>query len=307
MNCSIIVCTYNRASSLERTLQKLMHQDYPHDEVEIIVVDNNSNDATKQVVEALSYVSRFKLHYLFEAEQGLSNARNTGIRHANGDIVIFIDDDAYPKEVTWIQKLTSVYQDYTVGAAGGDADPVWPSTGRPDWLHDKLLNYLGILNCRYKRITDLHYPAYPYGVNISFRKSLVDHLGGFDASMGRKGDILRSAEETELCLKVDESGNRVVFVPDAAVYHVIASSRLNIEWFVRRASSQGKSKANLELKKVTAPLLFLKTIRRIAILLGSIIALFILRLLRRNALAMYAKCKIAMSTAYLRAVGSYRF
>ena len=115
-----------------------MLQDYPQDEVEILVIDNNSNDSTKQVVEALSYGSRFKLHYLFEAEQGLSTARNTGIRHASGDIVIFIDDDAYPKETTWIQKITSVYQDSTVGAAGGNADPVWPSVGRPDWLHDKL-------------------------------------------------------------------------------------------------------------------------------------------------------------------------
>ena len=304
MKCTIIVCTYNRAHSLERTLRELLLQDYPQDDVEILIIDNNSNDSTKHIVDALSDGSRFKLHYLFEAKQGLSNARNTGIRHARGDIVIFIDDDAYPKETTWIQKLASVYQDSTVGAAGGDAEPVWPSTGRPDWLHDKLLNYLGVIRFGYRKITPLNYPNYPYGVNISFRKSLIQQFGGFDSELGRKGDVLLSAEETELCYRVEQAGYSVVYVPKAEVLHVMASDRLTAEWFIRRSRSQGMSKAKLEHNKLTLLLFVIKIIRRCIILIGATLAQYIFKIIRKEPLALYFKCLMTMSLAYLKIVAT---
>ena len=103
MDASIIVCTYNRADSLKETLHALQRQELLTilHEWEVIVVDNNSNDHTRQVVEDIQ--RRWSiLRYEFEESQGLSFARNHGIACAKGEIILFTDDDVLP-EPTWLE------------------------------------------------------------------------------------------------------------------------------------------------------------------------------------------------------------
>src|ERR1700757_4351034 len=105
-NISVIVCTYNRCDELALTLESLANSLLPPPTVwEIIVVDNNSNDKTKEAVEL--FVRRFpgRFRYLCEARQGKSYALNAGIRDARGEILVFTDDDVVV-EATWLDNLT---------------------------------------------------------------------------------------------------------------------------------------------------------------------------------------------------------
>ena len=305
-SCSIIVCTYNRAESLRATLEHLICQQYVADDLEILVVDNNSNDHTRDVVESISAGGGIPVRYLFEPVQGLSKARNTGVRASEADVVIFIDDDAYPKSSDWAMHLAMAFQSTAVGAAGGDAEPVWPvNQGRPKWLHDKLLPYLGIVTFGFTESHNLQYPHYPYGVNIAFRRLLILELGGFREGVGRQGEVLLSGEEIDLCLRVASSGSRVIYVPDSGVYHVMAPIRLRRDWFIRRATFQGISKAMIEWPGCSALDHSKLLIRRTCILLAAMSASLALALIGLNSLAFVAKCKSAMSAAYLRyALGS---
>src|SRR5437773_274805 len=107
MDVTIILCTYNRCESLAKSLTSIASLRMPESlEWEVLVVDNNSSDGTREVVGDFCrrYPGRFR--YLFEPKQGLSSARNAGVVEARGDIVAFIDDDAIAQP-TWLHSLTA--------------------------------------------------------------------------------------------------------------------------------------------------------------------------------------------------------
>ena len=103
INISVIICTYNRSNSLADTLCCLAKQSYNIQSWELIVVDNNSDDNTKEIVGQYSRKLP-NLTYKFESQQGLSYARNLGINSAHGDIIVFTDDDVLPDD-DWLEKI----------------------------------------------------------------------------------------------------------------------------------------------------------------------------------------------------------
>ncbi|MDD1613734.1 MAG: glycosyltransferase family 2 protein, partial [Methylococcaceae bacterium] len=103
INISVIICTYNRANSLADTLHCLTKQSYETANWELIVVDNNSNDNTKEIISEYSKKLP-NLIYKFEPQQGLSFARNLGIHSAHGAIIAFTDDDVLP-EFDWLIQI----------------------------------------------------------------------------------------------------------------------------------------------------------------------------------------------------------
>ena len=124
-NVSVVLCTYNRCASLKNALASVAVQVVPDSlEWEVLVVDNNSNDQTAEIVTHFvqQYPGRFR--YLFEPRQGLSYARNSGIREAKGDVVAFMDDDT-DVACTWLQNLTASLHDGTWAGAGGRILPYW--------------------------------------------------------------------------------------------------------------------------------------------------------------------------------------
>src|SRR5438045_9093813 len=107
MKVTLVVCTYNRADSLGTTAHSVASLTMPESvEWEVLLVDNNSSDRTREVCEEFCrrYPGRFR--YLFEPKQGLSHARNAGVREACGDIVAFTDDDVIVQP-TWLHNLTA--------------------------------------------------------------------------------------------------------------------------------------------------------------------------------------------------------
>lgn len=240
MFASVIVCTYNRGEYLKYTLESLIKQDYSKDLYEIIVVDNNSSDNTKEI--ANEFVGKYKeLTYELELRQGLSFARNHGIEVAKGDIVVFIDDDAiaYPD---WLSNLLQPYSDEKVACVGGKINIVWQDGKQPEWYSDIFMNYFSGFDIK----TNLPKEAegiceFPYGANISFRKEPIKKLGSFDSNLGRIGKKLLAGEETLLCKKLFDNKWKIIYTPFAVVDHLIPQSRTKISYLKKYAYDGAKS------------------------------------------------------------------
>ena len=299
MDCSVIICTYNRADILRENLATLLQQAYAPGKLEFLVVDNCSSDETPAVARMFANRGRHPVRYVYEARQGLSYARNCGFREAQGEIVIFLDDDAIPGKNTWVANLIKAFRDPQVGAAGGDIHLRWPDSGRPDWVHDFLLPNLGKTMFDFQQEAVLHYPNYPWGGNIAFRKTSLQQLNGFSPQLGRNGEAQLSGEETEVCLRLEAEGKEIRYVPDAAVAHLVAPERLTREWFHRRAYGQGLSDA--EIARLHAGMRqgviqLMRNILKVAIYLAGKTTYV---LTRNPRMATYCSYQLTFSRAYI--------
>jgi len=243
LKASVVICTHNRANLLKESVEAILRQDFPRTDLEIIVVNNNSTDNTCEVTEGLAATSPVRFTYVFEQEQGLSHARNAGIRRAAGEIVIFVDDDI-DAEVGWLKNLVEAFNDPAVGGAGGPIRPIWPFE-RPDWLNDRWLGFLTISEFTHARETGKFMGPcnFPWGANMAFRRNVFDEAGMFPVDLGRVGGCLLSSEEVGLFRRIDAGGKRISFVPDAVILHKIAPERLTRQWFYHRTYWQGRSNA----------------------------------------------------------------
>lgn len=240
---SIVVCTRNRADDLEKTCVELLAMIAQSPPCELLVVDNGSNDRTPVLLTELAAQNPDRLRWIREPRPGLSTARNTGVEQTQGEIVIFIDDDAIPDE-GWLAALVAEFSDPGIWAAGGPVRPIISSTF-PDWFSARFLPYLSAWD-RGSEAEDLNYNEYPRGTNIAFRRRVFADLGTFLPQLGRQGRSLRSCEETELCLRIERSGHRIRYLPAARVLHKVNVDRLSSVWMVRRFAAQGFSEAIME-------------------------------------------------------------
>lgn len=245
ISISVVMCTYNRADLLEASIRSVEQQVFPKSNFEIIVVDNNSTDGTKEIVANLVRSSSVPLRYIFEPEQGLSHARNTGIRNAHGEIVVFVDDDVEVAE-NWLAELVVEFLNPNVVCVGGPVRPIWLAE-RPEWLTDQWTGWLTLHEYEWAKETrELTGPCYPVGANIAFRRDVFDKVGYFSSELGRVGNCLLSNEESRLCTAIEEAGLKIRLAPEAIVYHKIPAERLNKQFFFKRMYWQGISDAIMD-------------------------------------------------------------
>lgn len=246
MKASVIICTYNRSALLKESILSVQSQNFPAHQFEIVVVDNNSKDETKDVVESLAALSPVPLKYVFEGRQGLSYARNTGIENSTGEIVVFTDDDI-EADPQWLKELIAAFDSPGTAAAGGPIRPVWPFE-KPDWLDENRESYLTISEFDSARETgEFKELFYPWGANIAFRRTIFKTAGVFPTDLGRTGSSLLSNEELELCRKIEAGGHAIRFAPNAIIHHKIPPERLTKLWFFHRTYWQGRSDAVLDV------------------------------------------------------------
>lgn len=223
MDASIIVCTYNRADSLRDTLGALRVQwNRPDCMWEVIVVDNNSNDHTRRVAEELQR-DWPQLRYEFEGAQGLSHARNHGIKCARGEVILFTDDDVLP-EPDWLENTLAGLEKYDADACGGYIAPIWEAPP-PPWLTERFHGFLAV---RTERSDDYPITApglAPFGANMAFKKVVFDRVGLFDTRRGRKGKVLASGEDGEMFERILGAGLKVVFLGGSRVHHKVEAFR----------------------------------------------------------------------------------
>lgn len=246
---SVVICTYNRADLLDRAIRSVVDQPLKTGTHEIIVVDNGSTDRTKEVVRQFN--SDGNVRYVFEAEMGLCNARNTGWRQAQGRYVAYLDDDAIASP-GWLAAIEEAFATTPgVGIVGGRVDPLWEAE-RPAWLSDDIAMSLTIVDWsdRPKLILDVR-SEWLVGANMALPITVLADTGGFHPLLDRVGTRMLSSGDVFLQKQILRRGYSCLYHPDMAVRHLVPKSRLEKGWFIRRYFSQGLSDAAMQLIEET--------------------------------------------------------
>ena len=243
---SVIIPTRNRADLLQLALQSLQSQTLSADSFEVLVIDNDSTDNTKQVLASFQqHVSNIR--YFFEPTPGLHAGRHLGMKMAKSDILVYADDDieAFP---TWLEGIAESFQDKNVVLVGGKNVPNFESEP-PSWiLHmwgkngsgHRILGYLSILDLGHKekKIN----PHNVFGCNFAIRKSVLLESGGFHPDAFPQGFIrFRGDGESHIFNYIQSKKLLTIYNPKASVYHWVPKSRMSVEYFCRRAYNQGVS------------------------------------------------------------------
>ncbi|HEX2185335.1 MAG TPA: glycosyltransferase [Chloroflexota bacterium] len=210
---SVVVPTYNRRASLLRLLPALGGQSYPAEQFEVIVVDDGSSDGTPDAVRRLELP--YRLHVLIQdTNQGPAAARNRGVEHARGVIVLFLDDDVVPLADLVARHAQLHKVQLGVVVVGPMMAPrEWPRPAWVRWEED-------MLERQYHEMLAGKYPCTPrqfYTANASLRRADFEAVGGFDPAFKR-------AEDVELAYRLRDRGARFVFNPHAQVLHYAARS-----------------------------------------------------------------------------------
>lgn len=205
LTSTVIICTRARPSLVQTCLDAVCKLDPPA--TEILVIDNSDGDAETAHIARMAGA-----RYCIEPVQGLSRARNRGLREAATDVVAFLDDDAVPA-TNWLQQLVSSFTDARIGAATGkvvtpesvDADDVDDISRRlsqqtPQWFEIATFGGLGL------------------GGNMALRRSATLGKTIFDERLGRGGPF-QIAEEHYAFAYIISLGYEAAYLPGAVVHH----------------------------------------------------------------------------------------
>ncbi len=247
LSASVLVCTYNRADLLREMLESLqtVHTARAWD---VVVVDNNSSDHTRAVVQSLTGVFPVPLTYVFEARQGKSHALNTGIQASRGEIIVFTDDDVRVGS-GWLDAACSTLDEQArVDYTGGPVRPIWGATP-PLWLDQRrgdLWGTLAILDYGDTPFVFEERRRVPLGANMAVRRALIDRIGGFDPRLGRNGRTLLGQEQAEFFARARQGGARGVYVPTMELHHHVPRERLTKQYFRRWWFWKGVARARVD-------------------------------------------------------------
>jgi len=240
---SVIISTFNRARFLPGCFESIKSQTLNKDEFEVVLIDNNCTDNTAQISKDFSEDNKdIKFKYFIETNQGLSFARNRGIKESSGDLVTFLDDDAYADNNFLKEIFVFMEKNQNVASAGGKI-LLHFEVESPKWLNKYLASLLGYFNPA-KDIMQFNKKNYPRGSNMTFRKELFNKTGYFNTNLGRKGGNLEGSEEKDLYTRIYAINETVYYLPQALVYHVIPEERTKVDFIRRQALGVGKSEWN---------------------------------------------------------------
>ena len=229
MHVSVIVATYNRAPSLRKTLETFAKLVCPADlNWELIIVDNNSNDDTKQVANQCANSGRVRVRYVFEKRQCKSAALNAGIGAAQGEFIAFTDDDVLLHQ-DWLTSLARTFARFGGAAVAGRIVPTWVQK-KPEWL--EIDGQQAVVNFELgEEFKEIELP--PIGANCAFRKDVFARYGLFRLDLGVRGSQHTiTCEDTEFGMRLLRAGEKIIYCPDAIVYHPVDPKRITKKYFL---------------------------------------------------------------------------
>lgn len=228
---SIIICTYNRYDHLLETIKSIICVLGDRIDYELLIIDNNSTDHTPSINEKYNDNSHFR--YVLESNQGLSHARNRGIKEAVGDILVFLDDDI-ELESNYFGRCDELYADMDVSIVGGKVLPF--EIEIPSWLPEKFYYLASVfdLGDEFKSVHKL------MGANYTMKRSIALNIGDYNINLGRKGNILSGGEEVDYLNRARDLGYAISYDPKLIVYHKI-NNKLNKEYILTYSFEHGKS------------------------------------------------------------------
>jgi glucosyl-dolichyl phosphate glucuronosyltransferase len=231
---SIVVCTYNRSRLLQGCLESLENQTLDPACFEVIIVDNNSTDATEQVGEHFVRKNS-NFYYYFETDQGLSHARNRGWSEASGAYVGYIDDDAKASP-QWVETALRIAGAERPDVLGGPYYAFYDGP-RPFWFLDRYES-----DSKGDTARTLQESEYLNGSNIFFKRELLSALGGFNPDFGMSGNKTAYGEETTLMIAARDRfpGLKVYYDPELYVFHLAAPDKMKLSRVAQRRFVAGR-------------------------------------------------------------------
>ena len=242
MLVTVAICTWNRAELLANTLRKFTELSLPNqDQWELIVVNNNSTDSTDDVL--LSFKNKLPLRRIFESKPGLSNARNSAVREARGDYIIWTDDDVLV-DSDWLSSYIRAFKQFPDAAVFGGPIKPWFEGVPPAWL----LNSWNLVSSAFaardfgeKTISfDVAEGRLPFGANYGIRmKEQKAFL--YDPELGLKEENIVLGEEIKVIKAILISGGEGWWVPDAKVLHWIPKKRQSFDYLKKYFIGKGRT------------------------------------------------------------------
>jgi glycosyltransferase involved in cell wall biosynthesis len=234
---SVVVCAYTelRWQDLVAACESVKRQLTSADQL-VVVVDHN-DALLARATEGLPYAKVVAS----AGRQGLSGARNTGIARSGGQVIIFLDDDAVPRE-DWIARIRPMFGNGLVSVVGTHVEPRWEGGRAPRWFP---LEFGWVVGCSYTGLPTLvDHIRNPIGASMAVDRSAFVVAGTFVETIGRIGTLPVGCEETEFCIRLKRLSARstIIYKPDAVVDHLVPRARQTVKYFVRRCFHEGRSK-----------------------------------------------------------------
>jgi glucosyl-dolichyl phosphate glucuronosyltransferase len=239
MRIDVAICTWNRSALLSRTLQRLVEMRVPPDiEWRVLIVNNNSTDATPGVLRTFS--TRLPLRDIFEPQPGLANARNRAVRETTADYLVWTDDDVLV-DPDWLAAYSRAFATWPDAAFfGGPIEP-WFEGTPPRWLEEHWQKVETVFAVRQLGESPLPFDNahVPFGANCATRVD-VQRRFLYDPSLGRRPHSNVGGEETQVIRQMLAAGHTGWWVPDAKVQHFIPRHRQSVRYVRQVVSGVGE-------------------------------------------------------------------
>ena len=241
VDITLLVCTYNRAGDLRELLETAVEQETDGFTFEVLVVDNNSTDDTRSVVESFIAKGHDNIHYLFEGKQGKSHALNAGLAAMQGWAYVITDDDfILPKN--WVKGIVEGFRkNPDVSFVSGKVLPRWQAEP-PAWLTQKHWSAIAMADYGDESfLTDESNQICLLA--CAFKLSDVEDVGGYHWDLGPQKGRTGATEDLDLLLRLWKSGRKGLYLPGVHFYHKATADRLTKEYHRRWHRDHGRSYA----------------------------------------------------------------
>ncbi|MFD1462337.1 glycosyltransferase [Paenibacillus farraposensis] len=248
---SVIICTYQRSEKLSNAIKSVIEQSLNKTDYEIIVVNNDYlNDEIHHLVREFrtTYnIDESFLRYMEAPLKGLSFARNVGLFGAEGEVLLYIDDDAIASPDLLEETVKGFSTRPDIGVMGGNII-LNLHDERPDVVKPGTEAFWSQLIVEGEGITDSNYQwEFPYGANFAVRHAALMRIGGFRSAYGRKGNNYAGGEEIVVSFAMREIGYKVGLNPRMKVIHDVDASRYTVEHV--RKTMRNSILTNYQLQK----------------------------------------------------------
>lgn len=290
---SLVICTYNRCRYLPEALESVRLQELPSSDFELVIVDNNSNDDTAIISETFIKANpSLNVRYCFEANKGLSHARNRGISEARSSIVNYVDDDAI-LSAHYLQEMVHFFETYpTATGAGGKVIPKYEDGKEPVWMNKYLHGFIGKVDHGNNIQLFSGNMKYPVGCNMAWRKEILQQAGGFNTNLQFRSD------DKFIYHQVIKINSAVYYVPAAWLYHYIDTHRLELNNFKKLFLKTGNEE-KIRVQSEGGSIAVAKKGMEFLFKTGAAIALFLLYTMKGQ----YLKGKYVLLSQYCTLLG----
>jgi glycosyltransferase involved in cell wall biosynthesis len=239
---TLLVCTYNRSTDLRELLDTAVRQETGGEfEYEVLVVDNNSTDQTREVVH--QFADNPRVRYRFEARQGKSYALNTGLAAARSDLYVIVDDD-FVLPADWVRKIVHTFRERPeLSFVSGKVLPAWMGPV-PSWLGPEHWSAVALADYgdeAFEASTDRQVCL----LACAFRRADVLQVGGYEGRLGVSAARIGGVEDLEILQRLWAAGRKGLYVPSITFQHKVQPSRLTKAYHRRWHTDHGRSYAHL--------------------------------------------------------------